>query len=77
MASVDAQIRTSHETGCAADDEHCCSAILSRHAELAEHVLRRPIPPPVWVLFEKLFHHGCDDIPRREGVDTDTILAPL
>ena len=48
-----------------------------RHAQLAKHVLRWPVSPPLRVLLEQRLNHSCGDIARRDGVYADAVYAPL
>lgn len=77
MPAVDPQIRSRHKATRVADQEHRRTTILVGLAQLAQHILRRPIPFPLWKLLKQRFHHGCDNIAGRDGVDTDAVRAPL
>lgn len=77
MASVHPQITARHETACITDQEHCRAPVFLRCAELAQHILRRPVPSPVRELLEERLDHGRDDVAGRYGVDADAVLAPL
>ena len=77
MSTIDPQIRPGHETGRVAEQEDGGASVLPRLAQLAQHVLRRPLGPPLGVLLEKLLDHGGDDIARRYRVDPDAVLAPF
>lgn len=77
MPTIDLHISTSHEATRIADHEHCGSAKLFWLTQLAEHVLRGPVPPSLRVLLEQRCGHGCDDVAGRDGVDADAELAPF
>lgn len=77
MAPIDPQITGRHETTRVADEENRRAAVLMRHAQLPQHVLRRPLAPPLGVLLEQLFHHGGHDIAWGDGVDANAVWAPF
>lgn len=77
MATVHAQITTSHETACIAEQEHCRTAVLLGTGQTAQHVLLGPLVAALGVLDEQLLDHLRDDVARGNGVDADVVLAPL
>lgn len=77
MAPIDPQITGRHETTRVANQKHRRATILIRHAQFAQHVLRRPLSPPLRVLLEQLLYHGGHDVTRGDGVDTNAVLAPF
>lgn len=77
VPAINLHIRCRHEAARIAEQEHGRAAILSRLTQLAEHILRGPVPPPLGVLLEERLHHGRHNVPRRDGVYADPELAPL
>ncbi len=77
MATVDSQIRTRHEAARIAQEEHRRATVLVGVAETTEHVRIRPVLPPLRERVEEACRHGRDDVPRRDGVDADPVLAPF
>lgn len=75
---VHPQVSPRHERARIGHQEHRRPSVLLRLAQPAQHVLFRPLCPSLGVSLEKLFHHGCDDVPGRYRVDSDSIwLAPF
>lgn len=74
---VNPEVSAGHEAAGVADQKHGRASVLVRKAQLAEHVLRRPISPAFRELLEELLDHGGDNVARRDGVDADAMLAPL
>ena len=77
VATIDTHIGTSHEAARIAEHEHSSATELSGFAELAEHVLRWPVPPSFRELFEKRCGHGGHDVAGGDGVDSNAELAPF
>lgn len=77
MPTIDLQITARHETARVADAEHRRASVLFGHAQLPEHVLRRPVASALWVFLEERFYHRCGDVTRADGVDPDPVAAPL
>lgn len=77
MSTINSQIRTRHESARFTDQEHGGAPKVFRPAQLAKHVLFRPLLPTLRELLEELFDHGRYDVARRDGVDADAVLAPF
>lgn len=77
MATVHAQITTSHETACIAEQEHRRTAVLLGTGQTAQHVLLGPLVAALGELDEQLLDHLRDDVARGNGVDADVVLAPF
>lgn len=77
VSTINAHITGRHERAGIANQEHGCSTVLFGLAQLAQHVLSRPLALSLWVLDKQSFHHGCDNVSRRNSVDADSVLAPL
>ena len=73
MPAVNLQISPCHEATSFAEQEYRSSAVFFRLAELAEHILRRPLALTLGKLFEQRLDHGRDDIAGRDGVDADAV----
>lgn len=68
---------TRHETASITDQEGRGASVLLGLAQPAQHVLRRPVRPPLGVLHEERFHHLSHDVARRDRVHPDAVLAPF
>jgi len=77
MPTVDPEIRAGHETTGVTNEKDRGAAILLGRAELAEHVLRRPVPFPLGVLLEQRLNHRRHDVARGDGIDANTMRTPL
>jgi len=77
MAAVHAQIRACHEGARIRKQEDCCCSELLGLAQPSEHILRRPIRPPIRIPLEQFLNHSGHNITRRYRVHPDPILAPL
>ena len=77
MPTINPQITARHERAGITDEEDRGAAVLLRHGELAEHVLRGPVAAAVGELLEERLHHGRDDVAGRDGVDADAVVAPF
>ena len=77
MAPIHLQVRTRHEPARIADQKHRAPSIILRHAQLPQHVLLRPLDPPLGKPLEQLLDHRRHNVPRRNRVDPDAKLAPL
>lgn len=77
MSAVDPQVAAGHEAAGVADQEDSGAAVFLRHRELAEHVLRRPVPAALGVFLEESLYHGGGDVAGRNGVDADAEGAPF
>lgn len=77
MPSIYPQIRASHEGTGIADQEDRRASVLLRCGQSTKHILRRPISLPVGILLKESFHHCCNNVTRRNGVDTDSMSSPL
>jgi hypothetical protein len=77
VPTINFEITSGHEAARVADAEYCRTSVLLRHTQLAQHVLRWPVAPALRVLLEQRFHHCRRDVTGRNGVDTNTIGAPL
>ena len=77
MAPINPQITPGHKTTRIADQEHRGPAVLLRHAQFAQHILRRPVAPALGELLEQRLHHPRHDVARRDGVDADAVVTPF
>jgi len=77
MPSIHSQVCPSHEGTCIAYQKHRRASILLRFAQLPQHILRRPISPPIGKLLEERFNHGGNDVAGRDGVDADAVGSPF
>lgn len=77
MATVHAQVATSHEAAGVAEQEHGGTAVLLRARQAAQHVLLGPLVAALGELDEELLDHSSHDVAGGDGVDTDVVLAPL
>lgn len=77
MATVHAQVATSHEAARIAEQEHGGTAVLLRAGQTAQHVLLGPLVAALGELDEQLLDHLGDDVAWGNGVDADVVLAPL
>lgn len=77
VATINPQIRARHKAARLTNEEHSGAAVLLGLAELAQHILRGPVPFALGVLLEQRLDHGRHDVARRDGVHADAVLAPL
>jgi hypothetical protein len=77
MAPIHLQVRARHEATRITYQEYRRAPILSRLAQPSQHILRRPIRLAIRILDEQLLHHSRDDIPWRNCVDANIVLAPF
>lgn len=77
MATVNAQVTTSHEAASIAEQEDCSTTVLLRAGQTAQHVLLGPLVAALGELDEQLLDHLSDDVARGNGVDADVVLAPF
>lgn len=77
MATVHAQVATSHEAAGVAEQEDGCTTVLLWPGETTKHVLLRPLIAAIREVDEELLNHGSNDVSGRDGVDTNVVLAPL
>ena len=77
MATVHAQVATSHEAASITEQEDGCPAVLLRAGETAKHVFLWPLITAVGEVNEQLLYHRSDNVARRDGVDTNVVLPPL
>lgn len=77
MAAVHAQIAASHEAARVADQENRGTTVLSRTGQTTQHVLFGPLGAALRELEKQILDHLGDNVPRRDGVDADVVLAPF
>ena len=77
MPTINPQIAPRHKATRITYQEHRRTSILLRHTQLAQHILRRPIPLALRVLVEQRFYHRGDDVAGGDGVDADAVGSPL
>lgn len=77
MSTINLQITARHEATRVADAEHSRTPVLLRHAQLAQHVLRRPVAPALRVFLEQSLDHGGCDVTGRNCIHTNTVAAPF
>lgn len=73
VSAIDPQIAARHEAARIADAEDGRATVLFRNTELAQHVLGRPVAPPLRVFLEESLDHGGRDVAGRDGVDADAV----
>lgn len=77
MAAIDTKIGTGHVTTRIAQKKDCRATILTRLIEAAEHALGGPLLSAIGVVIEQVSKHLCKGVSRREGIDTNSVLAPF
>ena len=77
MSTINLQITARHEAARIADAEHSRTPVLLRHAQLAQHVLRRPVAPALRVFLEQGLDHGGCDVAGRNCVYANAVAAPF
>ena len=77
VAPINLQIRACHKTTRIANQKYRRAAVLVWPAQFAQHILRRPVAPPLGVLLEEVLHHGGHDVAGRDGVDADAVGSPF
>ncbi len=77
MATVNAQVTTSHEAARIAEQEDRRTAVLLRAGQTAQHVLLGPLVAALGELDKQILNHLRDDVARGNGVDADVVLAPF
>ena len=77
VSTIDPQVRCRHKAARIANEEHCSASILLWHTQLSQHVLRGPIPLSLRILLKQGFYHGSLDISRRNGINSNTVMAPF
>lgn len=77
MATIHAEIATSHEAACIAKQENSGATVLLRSGEAAKHVLLRPPFPTLGELDEQLLNHSGDNVARGDGVNSNVVGAPF
>lgn len=77
MSTINPQISPRHETTGITKQENSRPTILIRIAQPSQHIRIRPILLPLWKRLEQTSSHSRDDIPRRDGVDSNPMLTPL
>jgi hypothetical protein len=75
MAPVHSQIRPRQERTCIAHQEHGRTAVLLGPAQPTQHVLLRPVAPPLRVLLKELIHHVGEDVAGGQRVDADGLVG--
>jgi len=77
MPTIDPHIGSRHEGARITDQEDGGSTVLAWLAQLAEHILCRPISSAFGILLEQCFDHGCHDVAWTNSVDANAVLAPF
>lgn len=77
MTTVNTEIASRHEAASVAEQEYSSTAIFLGNAETLKHVLLGPLFLSLGVVIEQVQQHLSQDVPGRECVDADAILAPL
>lgn len=77
MATVHAQVATSHEAAGIAEQENGCTAVLLWPGETTKHVLLRPLVATIREVDEQFLNHSSNNVARGDSVDTNVVLAPL
>lgn len=77
MATIDAEVSTSHEGRGIRDEEDGSATELGGIRDATEHVLASPLGLTLRVDIEEVLKHLGLNVTGREGVDTDTVLAPF
>jgi len=77
MAAVHTKVGPRHKTWSITDQECSSTSILLRLAKTTHHILSRPISSALRELHKQSFNHSSDDVARRDGIDTNAVLAPF
>ena len=77
VATVNAQISTSHEAAGITDQKHTSATELVRQRQATEHVFLGPLLLAVGEVVEQVLQHLGHDVAGREGVDADAVSAPF
>jgi hypothetical protein len=77
VATVNAQISTSHEAAGITDQKHTSATELVRQRQATEHVFLGPLLLAVGEVVEQVLQHLGHDVAGREGVDADAVGAPF
>lgn len=77
VTAINADISTSHERRGVGDEEDSSTTELRRVRDAAKHVLASPLGLALGVDVEEVLKHLGLDVTGRDGVDTDTVLAPF
>lgn len=77
VTAIYLQIRTSHERTRVTDQEDRRTPVFPWLRQPSQHILRWPLCLPLRKLDKQLLHHRRHDVSRRDGVDTNIMLAPF
>lgn len=77
MTAIHPQVTPRHEAAGITDQEDGGAAILLGLGHATQHVLLGPLVAALGEFHEELLDHGGDDVAGGDGVDADTVLAPL
>lgn len=77
MATIHAQVASSHETASIAKQKDSSATVLFRSGETTKHVLFGPLVAAFRVLDEQLLNHSGNNVTRGDGVDADVVGAPF
>ena len=77
MATIHAQVASSHEAASITEQEDSSATVLFRSGETAKHVLFGPLVATFGELDEQLLNHSSNNVTRGDGVDADVICAPF
>lgn len=77
MATIHAQVASSHEATSIAEQEDSSATVLFWSRETAKHVLFGPLVATFRELDEQLLNHSGNNVTRGDGVDADVVGAPF
>lgn len=77
MATIHAQVASSHEAASIAEQEDSSATVLFRSGETTEHILFGPLVATFRELGEQLLNHSGNNVTWGDGVDADVVGAPF
>lgn len=77
MATIHAEVTTSHEAASIAKQEDRGTTVLFRAGETTEHILLGPLLAALGELNEQLLNHSSNNIAWGDGVDADVVGSPF
>lgn len=77
MSTVNTEVTSRHEAAGVAEQEYGSTAIFLGDTESLKHVLLGPLLFSLGVVVEQIQQHLGQDVPGRESINADAILAPL
>jgi hypothetical protein len=77
VATIHAEVATSHEAASIAKQEDCGATVLFWAGETAKHVLFGPLLTTLRELNKQVLNHGSDNVAWGDSVDANVIGTPF